>query len=159
MTKEEGIKYEQLHTSLQQFKPACEDSTKSGLTKENLRAICKLATFQKDSMLIKYVACAASCRSAKEAKSVYGFQDFHKKDQLIKEALEQAKEIKNAIESLVKVKKRQCLSRMEYMKTNTKTNCEKIYKMKWWNGIQMTTLILQNQSFLKKSPIAIVKMR
>ena len=69
----------QLHTALQQFKPDCEDVTNKGLTKAKLRVICKLASTQKDSILIKYAACAASCKSAKETKDVFGFQDFHTK--------------------------------------------------------------------------------
>ena len=51
---------------MQQFKE--HTVIQNGINKDSLRAICKLASSQKDTMLSKYIACAASGREAKKAK-------------------------------------------------------------------------------------------
>ena len=99
LAKENGIDYTKLQMGMQLLKPK---SVTQNFSKETLRAVCQMASTEKDAMLIKYAACKAAGKGAKKAKADFGFNDFTQKDALVKESLQQLYEIKNAIEFLSK---------------------------------------------------------
>ena len=67
MAKEGHVDYIQMYNKMQKL---CvrDQNVPKGMTKDLLRSICCLASSQKDSMLIKYVACTASGKGAKKLK-------------------------------------------------------------------------------------------
>ena len=101
MPKVDTICYVQMHKHMQHLctKERSTGNT-NGLSKDMLRSICTLASTQKDSMLMKYIACAASGKGSKKGKKDYGFEDFNKKHNLIQESLKQANELREAIDHL-----------------------------------------------------------
>ncbi|CAB4038738.1 Hypothetical predicted protein [Paramuricea clavata] len=84
-----------------------------GLTREALDVLCKLASSESDRCLIKYSVCKSQGLSAKAARKNFGFNDFHKKEDDILRAVEQAEVIRQAVMQLASVKS-MCESRADY---------------------------------------------
>ncbi len=109
LAKDSGINYIKLYKGMQIFNPDPNTIT-TGLSKDALRDICKLASTEKDSLLIKYASSKASGKGSKKAKSDFGFNDLHKKDKLIQESIKQINEIKKAVDFLSITEDRATLS-------------------------------------------------
>lgn len=85
-----------------------------GLTKEALDVLCCLASTESDRRLIKYSVCKSLGLSAKSARKHFGFNDFHKKEEDILRAVEQAQAIRQAVMQLASVKNKSVLSSLGY---------------------------------------------
>jgi len=75
----------------------------SGLDKQSLSALCKLASTDKDRSIIKYAVCQAQSLSAKEAQNTYGISSFNKLANKVHTALEEAAEIRLSIQDLAEI--------------------------------------------------------
>ena len=62
--------------------------------------LCSLASSENDRLLIKYTASKSMGLSGKKAKKLYGFSDFHQQEDLILDAIEEARKIKKCIMQL-----------------------------------------------------------
>ena len=60
----------------------------ANMPKESLLLLCNLASSEADQLLIKYTACKSMGLSAKSAKTLYRFQDLHKQEERIMDAIE-----------------------------------------------------------------------
>lgn len=79
------------------------------LSKEKLKAICDLASSEKDRMLLKHAVCEAQGLSAKEASRKYGVYNLHKLKEHVNQALDQAQEIRSAVNTLAEIEEKATL--------------------------------------------------
>ena len=85
-----------------------------GLTREAMDVLCSLASTESDRRLIKYSVCKSQGLSAKAALQKFGFNDFHKKEEDILRAVEEAKTIRQAVMQLASVKNKCTLRSLGY---------------------------------------------
>lgn len=78
-------------------------SPNSGITKATLRDLCKLASTESDRLLIKYVCCKGQNLSNKNASSLYGFSNFHQQESKIMTAVNEIKELQEAVNALAEI--------------------------------------------------------
>lgn len=74
------------------------------ISKETLKVICDLASSEKDKRLIKYAVCQSSNISAETAKKTYGISDLKYLKDNVEDAIEQALEIRKAVDLLSSIK-------------------------------------------------------
>lgn len=72
----------------------------SSFSKDQLNALCKLASTESDRMLLKYAVCESQGLSAKKAQKDYGFDDMKGKRVQILQAVERSEEIHKAVNEL-----------------------------------------------------------
>lgn len=72
------------------------------MPKESLLLLCNLASSEADRLLIKYTACKSMGLSAKAAKALYGFEDLHKQEERVMDAIETTYTIIKTIAELAK---------------------------------------------------------
>lgn len=89
------------------------DRNKLYLSKDTLQDICSLASTEKDRKLIKFVACQASGFSNKRAGQEYGVYNFSSIRNEVKNALQDATEIREAVLKLASVQERARLESFE----------------------------------------------
>ena len=95
-----NVDYKSYAEWLKKLEPS---KVKQGLDKETLKALCDLATTEKDRSLIKYAICKAQNLGANQARNQYGIQNFKLLDEKIQKALSKAQEIRQAIMYLASV--------------------------------------------------------
>ncbi len=74
------------------------------ISKETLKVICDLSSSEKDKRLIKYAVCQSSNISTETAKKMYGISDLKYLKDNIEDAIEQALEIRKAVDLLSNVR-------------------------------------------------------
>ena len=94
--------------NVQRFKALAETllpkpSPNSSITKATLNNLCKLATTESDRLLIKYACCKGQNLSSNNASSLYGFSNFHQQESKITNAVNEIKELKEAINALAEI--------------------------------------------------------
>lgn len=101
-----GINYLAFSKVAQQFLLLKNVSNKSevetNMPKESLSLLCNLASSETDRLLIKYTACKSMGLSAKAARALYGFQNFHEQEEKIMDAIETTHSIRNTVTELAK---------------------------------------------------------
>lgn len=85
------------------------DQIKKGVTRDQLQAICSLASSEKDRKLIRFAACKAQGLSNKKARKEYGIHCLGKLNEEVEDALSQAEELRKAINTLVNVEEKATL--------------------------------------------------
>ena len=100
--RRQGVDMLKLCKSIEHFLLSQNNSGKSKpgaatLPKESLSILCKLASSESDSLLIKYTACKSQGMSSKEAQKVYGFENFHRQEQKIMNAISAAESIRKSV--------------------------------------------------------------
>ena len=100
--RRQGVDMLKLCKSIEHFLLSQNNSGKSKpvaatLPKESLSILCKLASSESDRLLIKYTACKSQGMSSKEARKVYGFENFHHQEQKIMNAISAAESIRKSV--------------------------------------------------------------
>jgi len=83
-----------------------QEKEQSGLSKDTLSLLCELATCERDKKLIKYAALTSSDLTGTQLKKMYGISDPTATRLEVEEALDQVKEIHDAVEKLASVQER-----------------------------------------------------
>lgn len=85
------------------------DQIKKGVTRDQLQAICSLASSEKDRKLIRFAACKAQGLSNKKARKEYGIHCLGKLNEEVEDALSQAEELRKAVNTLANVEEKATL--------------------------------------------------
>lgn len=85
------------------------DQIKKGVTRDQLQAICSLASSEKDRKLIRFAACKAQGLSSKKARKEYGIHCLGKLNEEVEDALSQAEELRKAVNTLANVEEKATL--------------------------------------------------
>ncbi|XP_028517481.1 uncharacterized protein LOC114575920 [Exaiptasia diaphana] len=80
-----------------------------GIRKETLRSLCNLASTESDRKLIQFAACEASKYSNKKAQNAFGIQSVSKLKDDVRNALNEAKRIREEVAELALVKEKSAL--------------------------------------------------
>ena len=64
-----------------------QNSPKTGITKAMLQNLCRLATNESDSLLIKYACCKGQNLTQKKPSELYGFSNFNSQESNISSAI------------------------------------------------------------------------
>lgn len=75
----------------------------SGLDKNTLSALCKLASSDKDRALVKFAACEAAGLTSKQAQKIYGIGSYKELGQKVRVALAEAAQIRQSILELAEI--------------------------------------------------------
>ena len=81
---------------------SCKQKEKPVLSKETVNKLLKLAESDGEKQRLKFAIVGASGLSSTKAKSIYGFDDMTSKTKMVKDALEEATAIREAIENIAK---------------------------------------------------------
>lgn len=85
------------------------DQIKKGVTRDQLQAICSLASSEKDRKLIRFAACKAQGLSNKKARKEFGIHCLGKLNEEVEDALSQAEELRKAVNTLANVEEKATL--------------------------------------------------
>jgi len=102
-----GVDYTQFVSLFKELVPA--EIDKSGLSRETLSGLCKLASNESDRKLIKYAACASRNLSSREAAKRYGVSNYSTLKSEVEQALETACAIRKNVMELAEIKDRSFL--------------------------------------------------
>ena len=100
-----AVNYAKLHEflmSLSDFKHST--SQVPNISRETLKIVCDLALSDKDKQLIKYAVCCTKNKSAQAERKAYGISNLTSLKQNAESAVEQAMEIRDAVNYLSSVK-------------------------------------------------------
>lgn len=75
----------------------------SGLHKNTLSALCKLATSDKDRCLLKFAACEAAGLTSRQARKVYGISSYKEIERKVQTAITEAVEIRQAVMEIANI--------------------------------------------------------
>ena len=105
--RQPGVNYEAFKRVAQRFlslrNTSCKSKMECNMPKESLSLLCSLASSEADRLLIKYTACKSMGLTSKKSKKLYGFSDFHRQEEKILDAIEEAHAIRRGITELAQV--------------------------------------------------------
>ena len=81
----------------------------SGLDKNTLSALCKLASSDKDRSLVKFAACEAAGLTSSQARKVYGVSSYKEIEKRVQTAVNEAAEIRQAVIELANIEEQALL--------------------------------------------------
>lgn len=118
-----AVNYEKLGEFLRTVSVSTDCNTQFPITsRETLKIVCDLASSEKDKRLIKYAVSCGGNMSREAAKKKYGISDLTLLKNTVENAIEQAREIRDAVDHLSNVKEDCILVVMIPKVTVTKVN-------------------------------------
>ena len=102
-----GVDYLKFSKVVQQFlvlrnMQARKAEVNINMPRESLSLLCNLASSDADRLLIKFTACKSMGLSAKAARALYGFENFHSQEEKIMDAIETTHTLRKTIAELAK---------------------------------------------------------
>ena len=114
----QNVNYEKFVKFLNLFVP--EKHLQKGISRENLKMICELASSEKDKKLIRFAA--TGHLSATMTKKEYGISNMNKEKRDVTEAKEQYKNIKEAVNEVVSVSEKMSLKELGILFSDTESS-------------------------------------
>lgn len=100
-----AVNYEKLGEFLKTVSVSTDCNTQFPIiSRETLKIVCDLASSEKDKRLIKYAVSCGGNMSREAAKKKYGISDLTLLKNTVENAVEQAREIRDAVDHLSNVK-------------------------------------------------------
>lgn len=95
------------------------------ISRETLKIVCDLASSEKDKQLIKYAVCCSSNISTESARKAYGISNLMSLKQNVANAVEQALEIRDAVNHLSSVRESCILEELGIPIDDSKSDSDK----------------------------------